>query len=226
MQENFCCGELSHLRDREAVRPRDNICLHFALTDWKQAEFPETWLWKHPRGSLRRLGPSNFPQKYVFTLSALWMCRAVAFCKHSRKEEVQKSWPSFPHPWKHTLLQAILCPQILSLVPASACSPHPRGFSLALPPWRNPCRPAEENLVLFQKSLLVKVQTLWKSSWAKAISGSNRVTEARLLTECSFTADQLWLRAQAFQLKCLGQSFPHFPGPQNLQSVLEKPFPH
>lgn len=138
--------------------------------------------------------------------------------------------PSFPHPrlqWKHTLLQAILCPQIPSLLPASASSPHSRGFFLTLPPWRNPCRPAEEDgLVQFQKSLLVKAQTLWKSSWAEAISESNRVTEAWLLIECSFTADQLWLRAQAFQLKCLGQSFPHFPGPQSLQSLLEKPFSH
>lgn len=131
MQGNLYCGEGSHLRDREAVRLRDNIYLHFALTDWKQAGFPETWLWKYPRGSLMRLGPSNFPQKYIFTLSALWMCRAVAFCKRSRKEVAQKSWPSFPHPWtqwEHTLLQAIWYPQFLSLVPAPTSSLHPRGF--------------------------------------------------------------------------------------------------
>lgn len=148
MQGNLYCGEGSHLRDREAVRLRDSIYLHFALTDWKQAGFPETWLWKHPRGSLMRLGPSNFPQKCIFTLSALWMCRAVAFCKHSRKEVAQKSWPSFPHPWtqwKHTLLQAT---QFLSLVPASTSSPHPRVFVFflpTLPPWMNPCRPAGYN---------------------------------------------------------------------------------
>lgn len=227
MQGNLYCGEGSHLGDREAVRQRDSICLHFTLTDWKQAGFPETWLWKHPRGSLRRLGPSNFPQKYIFALSALWMCRAVAFCKQEGSNS--ENWPCFPHPWaqcKHTLLQepyyahtSYLWFQLCFLSPSSSFSP-------TLPPRRNLCRPAEEDgWVQFQKNLLVKGTGLWKSSWVKAVSGSNGVTEARLLTECSFTADQLWLRAQSFQLKCLGQSFPHFPGPQSLQSVLGKPFP-
>lgn len=90
----------------------------------------------------------------------------------------------------------------------------------------DPCRPAKENgLIQSQKSLFVKVQTLWKSSWAKAISGSNKVTEAWLPMESSFTVDQLCLKVQALQVKRLGQSFSHFSGPQSLQSLLEKPFP-
>lgn len=182
MQGNLYCGEGSHLRDRKAVRLRDSIYLHFALTDWKQAGFPETWLWKHPRGSLMRLGPSNFPQKCIFTLSALWMCRAVAFCKHSRKEVAQKSWPSFPHPWtqwKHTLLQAT---QFLSLVPASTSSPHPRVFFffslLCLPGWI---------LADLLGTISEESTEMWKSSWAKAISGGSRVAEAvSQLTSCGW----------------------------------------
>lgn len=132
MQGNLYCGEGSHLRDREAVRQRDSICLHFTLTDWKQAGFPETWLWKHPRGSLRRLGPSNFPQKYIFALSGLWMCRAVAFCKQEGSNS--ENWPCFPHPWaqcKHTLLQepyyahtSYLWFQLCFLSPSSSFFPY------------------------------------------------------------------------------------------------------
>lgn len=165
MQGNLYCGKRSHLRDREAVRLRGSICLRFALTDWKQAGFPETWLWKLPRGSLRRLGPSNFSQKSVFTLSALWVCRAVALCKHPRKEEVQKSWPSFPHPWtqwEHWAYYTENTGHITPTDPASASS----SWFLS-PSWR-----------LFPYS--ASLQTCWRR-WFGTISEESSCQSAGLV---------------------------------------------
>lgn len=39
VQGNLHCREGNHLRDREAVRLRDSICLHFAMTDGKHRGF-------------------------------------------------------------------------------------------------------------------------------------------------------------------------------------------
>lgn len=153
------------------------------------------------RGSLGRIGPSDFPllpstQKYIPPLSpsAVQKSGFLQTLWEGSNSKALAHFPASMNPMgRLTAGMPYYAPQILSVMPGSASSPHHRGFSLLwslLPPWRNSCRPAKENgLMQFQKSPLVKVQTLWKSSWAKAISGSNRVTEAWLPIECSFTVD-------------------------------------
>ena len=89
-------GRKSSQTEREAVRVRDSNCLHFTLTDWKQTGFLETWLWKQFKTISEKARPFwlCFLLRNMF-LSTWWLCRKVAACKHSRKEVVQKSWPSF-----------------------------------------------------------------------------------------------------------------------------------
>lgn len=135
-------------------------------------------------------------------LSACWLCRKEASCKHLRKEVVQKSWPSFPTSVKpiETLTKGISCHvhrsywwfhRRLWFVCWFAFFPY---FSLPSP-WMNLCEPAKEDgLIKFQKRPSVKVKTLWKSSSVITISVSNVVTEVWFPIEWSFTADQLCLR--------------------------------